>query len=399
MALPIDTLITPLTADEVMTEQLTIATALGLVVTAWQPISVARAIYQTNAQVIANLSVDVNLIARMGFASLAAQLDSFIPMDLVSEQVYNVTRIPASSATCDSTGFAVTNASGSSYGPHLAGELIFSNPVTGKEYVNSATVTIAASATTGVALIAKEPGQAYTTGPGTITNLVKPLTGCTCTNSASLVGADAETNAQLLLRDQAKLGALSPNGPAQAYYFVATSILDSTQPFYNDALTEPITRVAVVSSPARVSVYLANAAGPPSGPDVTVVDAAIQAWCVPLGTTATVAAAGSTTVAVTSTVYVPSAAGLTTLSVQNAVSGALALYFRDLPIGGVTDASTHVVPIGALGGIIFAAIAALSPGYAAKMSASLALPAADVPVGSTDVPVLGAVTTTVVQTT
>jgi hypothetical protein len=398
MALPIDTLITPLTTDEVMASQLTIATSLGLVVTAWQPISVARGIYQTNAQVIANLSQDINLIARMGLAALAAELADPIPLDMVSEQVYNVTRIPAVRAETDSSGFAVTNSSGSSQGPFLAGQLIFSNPVTGKEYLNVDTVTLVVGVT-GVAIVAKEAGQAYTTGPGTITNLVKPIVGCTCTNSAALVGADAETNAQLYLRDQAKLGALSPNGPAQAYYFVATSILDSTQPFFNDALTEPITRVLTVSSPARVMVYLANAAGPPSGPDVAVVDAAIQAWCVPLGTTATVAAAGSATVSVVSTVYIPSKAALVSLDVQNAVSGALANYFKQLPIGGVTDATPNVVPIGALAGVIFQAITALSPSYAAQMTVLLAFPTADVPVPTTSVPVLGSVTTTVVQVT
>lgn len=398
MALPIDTLITPITEDEAMTLELQVATSLGLVTTAWQPVSPERTILQTMAVIIADFSVDVNLTARMGFASLAAQLASPIPMDLVSKEVYNVDRIPASYASCDSTGFSMTNAGGVTYGPFTPGQLIVSNPVTGKQYVNSATVTITASATTPVALISQAAGAAYTSGPGTITNLVKPLTDVTCTNTASLVGADAESNSALLVRDQAKLGALSPNGPSQAYYFVATSILDAAQPFYNAALTEPITRVLVVSTPARTATYLANAAGPPSAPDVVIINAAIQAWAVPLGITATVAAAGSTTQAVTSTVYVPAAAGLVTPAVQNAVAAALAAYFEALPIGGITDATTNVIPVGGLRGVIYQAIAALSPSYSAKMSVTLATPSVDVAVATTNVPVLGAVTTTVVQT-
>ena len=398
MAVPLSELTTALTADEVMTQQLAIATAEGLQVTAWQPVSVARTIYQTNAELVAVYSETVVQIAASGFASFAAELESFVPLDLVSEQVYNNTRIPASSAVCDSTGFSVTNASGSSYGPFTAGQLIFSNPTTGKEYVNSATVTIAASATTGVALLAREPGAAYTSGPGTITNLVKPLVGCTCTNTATLIGADAETNAQLFQRDVAKLSSLSPNGAAGAYYFFATSILDPTQPFYDAALSQPVTRVLVVSAPARVSVYLANAAGPLSGPDVAIVDGVFQAWCVPSGITTTTYAAGSATVNVTSTCYVPSSAGLTTLAVQNAVAAALAVYFENLPIGGVTDATANVVPVGALYGVIYAAIVGLSVSNAGKMSVAISVPAADVPVATTAVPVLGSVTTNVVQT-
>jgi hypothetical protein len=399
MAVPLSELVTPLDADEVMAQQLQIATAQGLVVTAWQPLSVARAIYQTNAIMIANYSINITTIAACGFASFAATLDSFIPLDLVSEQVYRVTRIPASSATCDNTGFSVTNASGSSYGPFAAGQLIFSNPVTGKEYVNAENaVTITAGVTTGVALIAKEPGAAYTTGPNTITNLVKPLVGCTCNNTAALVGADAETNAQLFARDIAKLSSLSNLGAANAYYYFATSILDPTVPFYDANLSQPVTRVKVVSAPARVQVYLANASGPLSGPDVAIVDAVFQAWAVPSGITTTTNAAGSASVNIVSTCYIPAAAGLTTLAVQNAVSLALTTYFENLQIGGTTDANPNVVPIGAIGGIIFAAIVELSLSNAANMSVTLTTPATDVPVASTAVPVLGSLTTNVVFT-
>ena len=398
MAIALSDLLAGITEEEALQAELDVATSLGLAVTAWQPVSVARTIYQTMAVIIANQSEDVANIAAGGFATTAAALPTTGWMDLVSEEVYAVTRIPASYAALDSTEFTVTNASGSTQGPFAVGQFIVSNPVTGAEYANTAVVTLAVGAN-GVAIQALVAGAASTSGPGTITNVVTAIVGVTCTNSASAVGSDAETNSALLVRDQAKLGALSPNGPAQAYYFVATSILDSTQPFYNPALTEPITRVATISSPARVEVYLANAAGPPSGPDVVIVDAAIQQWAVPLGVTATVAAAGSTTVNITSTCYVPTAAGLSTLQVQTAVSDALATYFEALPIGGITDATAHVVPIGGIQGVIYQAIAALSPTYAPQMSVTLTLPATDTSVGATDVPVLGSVTTNVVVTT
>ena len=392
MALALSDLLSPLTADEVMTDELAIATTLGLTVTAWQPVSVARAIYQTNAQVIANLTNQmVTNIAAGGFATTAAALPTFTWMDLVSEQVYNVTRIPATQATLDSTEFTVTNSSGAIQGPFAINELLFVNPATGKQFQNTAAVTLALGAN-GVAIEAQEAGAASTSGPGTITQLATPIVGVTCTNSAAAVGTDAETNAQLLQRDQAKLGALSPNGPAQAYYFVATSLLDSTQPFYNANLSEPITRVSTVSSPARVKVYLANAAGAPSAPDVAIVDAAFQVWCVPLGTTATAYAAGETSIAVTATVYIPSSAGVDATQLQTAIGAALATYFESIPIGGVTGSSPNIVPRSQI-------IAVIDETETQIADIVLTLPATDTSVPTTKVPVLGAVSISVVVTT
>jgi hypothetical protein len=287
--------------------------------------------------------------------------------------------------------FEVTNTSGIST-PFGIGEFIVSNPVTGKQYQNSAAVTIAASSITLVPIVAQEAGAASTSGPGTITFLVTPLVGCTCTNLAAAVGADAETNVQLLARDQAKLGSLSPNGPAQAYFYVATSLLDPTVRFYNPALSAPITRVLPVSSPARVKVYLANASGAPSAPDVAIVDAAFQEWCVPLGTTATAYAAGETTVNVTATVYIPSSAGVDPTQLQTAISSALAIYFAQLPIGGVTGATDNIVPKSQIISVIDAANVNIA-------DVVVVVPSGDTTVPETNVPVLGSVTITVDVTT
>lgn len=265
-------LVTPIDPNAALTTELSVATSLGLPVTAWQPLGIGRSILSINAQIVSGYSGTINLIAQGGYLSYAALMvdASGVPitswMDLVGQNNYNVTREAASFAATESTGFSVTNSSATPQGPYTSGALHFENPVTGKTYHNTGTVTIGGSTTTGVAIIADEAGSASSSGVGTITSIVSPtLPNCTCTNSVALVGTDAESNAAYEVRCEAKLGALSPNGSAQAYYFVATSITDPTQRFFNDGVLTAITRCTVVTAPGQVNVYIANAAGPVSG--------------------------------------------------------------------------------------------------------------------------------------
>ena len=112
----------------------------------------------------------------------------------------------------------------------------------------------------------------------------------------------------------------------------------------------------------------------------------------PLGITATVQAAGAATVNVTETVYVPSTAGVDATQLETDIAAALAIYFSNLPIGGVTGAVAHIVPVSQ----IISVTDAVNPAIA---DVEVAFPAADVVVGATEVPVLGAVNVTVVVTT
>ncbi len=271
-ATTLDALVTPITPASALSTELTIATAQNLAVTAWQPLGVGRTILTINANVISQYSSTINLIAQGGYLSYAAiMVDAqgtpiTTWMDLVGQNNYNVTRIQASFAQIDSSGFSVTNSSATPQGPFSAGALHFENPVTGKTYTNAGTITIAGSTTTALAIIADQVGSASTSGVNTVTSITSPtLPSCTCTNSKALVGADAETNAEYEVRCEAKLGELSPNGASQAYFFVATSITDSTQRFYNAGVSEPITRCTVVTNAGEVDVYIAAANGAVAG--------------------------------------------------------------------------------------------------------------------------------------
>lgn len=397
-AVDLSDLVVPVTQPQALASELSIAVTLGLPTTAWQPLGISRGILWIDGQIISSYSATVSLMAQGAYGATASKMVDVNGnpitewMDLRGTDQYNVSRIPATYASAPSSSFAITNAGGANFGPFSPGQLHVSNPVTKKTYHNSATVTIAASSTTPVALVADEIGAASTSGPGTVTAIVSPsLANCTCTNSGSVIGSDAESNAAYYARCLVKLGALSPNGPSQAYDFVAKSILDPTQRFYNPALTQPITRTVQLASPALVQNYIANSAGAPSGPDVTIVNAAVQRWAVPLGTTATVSAAVNHTVNFNYTVYVPTSLGYTAPQVETAISDALATYFETLPIGGLTDATPNVIPWSALLSIIRTALPGIS-------SATLASPSVDVPLLSTEVGVVGSITPAVVFT-
>jgi hypothetical protein len=398
-------LLTPASAEDVLQHLLSIAQGLGLPTTAWQRLGISRTVFATMARQFADMSSIINTITSGSLVSLAARMRDANNepvtswLDLRAYDVYGITRIPATYASLDSSGFALTSISGSpTHGPFAPGALRFSNRNTGAVFANTETVTVLPGVTTPLSIVAVEPGSSSTSAPGDITVMLDPLAGVSCSNSIAAVGTDAESNDALLARCIAKLGSLSPNGSALAYYFVATSILDSTQPFYDASLSSAITRVRTIVSPGTVRVYIANASGAPPGGDVTIVDDTIQAWCVPLAVTAIVAAATPLVQPVTYTAYVPAAAGVTSGQVQAAVSAALTRLFAALPIGGITGAAPNTIPVETIRGTIFDALTELVPSYSAQVSATMSVPSADVSVPVTSVPVLGTLTSTVVLT-
>lgn len=397
-AVSLASLVSVVTQPSALATELTIATALGLPVTAWQPVGVASTILGINAQVVANYSATINLIAQGGYASYAAlMVDAFgnpitTWMDLRCIDQYNVTRIPATQASVSSLGFSVTNHSGSTIGPYAAGTQHYVNPTTGTTYHNTSAVgSILNNATLGVAITADLAGSSGSSGPGAISQLATPVIGVSCTNSLSVIGTDAESNSAYLVRCQAKLGALSPNGPSQAYYFVATSMLDPTQQWYNASVSAPVTRVTSVSAPAQVTSYLANASGGLGTTDSALVASAIQAFVVPLGTTATTLGATNVVIPVTYTAYIPGSASVTSAALTSQIATALGNYFATLPIGGLNDATLGVVPWSAILAVIKTANPAIT-------SVTLTFPTGDTALTKTQVAVLGTIAATIVAT-
>jgi hypothetical protein len=125
---------------------------------------------------------------------------------------------------------------------------------------------------------AEEVGSASNASATHVSVLVNVLPGVTVSNAAAVLGsdrqgADAYRDA---CREEAAL--TSPNGAGDAYrYLAVTARSDGTYGKSTTGTPVGITRVYVSAGAVFgvVNVYLANAAGAPSGADVTIVDTLI----------------------------------------------------------------------------------------------------------------------------
>ena len=287
-------LVAPVSYSDALASEMSIAAALGLPTTVWQPIDPLRSMMTTNAQIVSDYSAIVNLIAQGGYASYAAIMpapagstnadsDGYLTtwLDLIASDEYNVQRIEASFAI---TTLTLVNSTPGTFGPFTPGTLHFQYAGAQQPtYANTSTVTIAPSTSTTVQIIADAgfPGPLGQIPSGATLVIVTPMAGVTVNALTSAVQATPqETNAHLLTRCQNKLGSLSPNGPAQAYSYVVTSLPQQGQPLADGTIwTQPteqnpygtrggnITRAATVLSTGAgvVNVYVANENGPPAG--------------------------------------------------------------------------------------------------------------------------------------
>jgi baseplate J-like protein len=401
--LSVEDLLSVSSQADALTLELTICAALGLPTTAWEPLSAEMAILGTNSQIVSTYSATVSQIAQGGFASSAAVIpgtgtlvDGFgfttTWMDLISVNNYNVQRIPATFAT----GPVLVNNTGAISYPFVVGQLHFQNPITGATYSNTGAGTILAGAVNfsiTVQADASFPGNAGTTPAGQTLILLTPLSGVSpVVQSTSLIGSNIESNAALLTRCTFKLGSLSPNGATQAYAFVATSIptpatqASATFPFnvLPYTVTAPINRVAPLVNivTGAVGVYVANAAGAPSGPDVATVAAAIQALATPLAVTSSVSAVGTVPLNLLFNVYILSTAGVSAAVALSNIDAAIAAFCSTVPIGGFTGAAPNIVPYDELIDVIINA-------NKGTVDLQLLNPSGNLPIASTSVPVPG----------
>lgn len=376
MAFSITDLITPVSQADAMNTLLSVASALGLPTTSWQSGNWIRTMLATTAQKISDLSVVATQVTRGGFGDLLAT-DSWA--DAWSQSIYNVTRIPATQATGAVDVTAGPTAVSTTYNP---GELIFAHATTNLTYRNTAAVIINANTTTaGVPVLADVAGAASNAAPGAVTLMVSTQVGLSVTNSSSIIGTDKETTPALVTRARRKLGSLSPNGPKDAYNYVATTLA---------VVTSPITRTNTVASQTTgvVSVYVANAGGSPSVADVAAVQTALDNFATPWAVTATAVAATPLVIPVTYQVWTKGAS-LSATQMQVAIANALAAFFASLKIGGdVIAPDTGAVYIDALQ----TAIANAAPGIRRVVVTS---PATTVAMTPNQVATLGTVSGTI----
>lgn len=300
--------------------------ASGISTTSWGSLSPTRVLadaFSRMAAVIQNSQVTAN---RGGFRDTATG-DWLIT---TSKQMYNVDAISAQFALGE---WIAANSGGGLY--DLApGDLTLKNTVTEKTYRNTTTIHIGAGDTGVIIPIqADEVGTESNATPGQVTTLVTTLLGVSGTNLAPVVGQDAEAEVDLRARDLESLGALSPNGPAGAYSYIAKT------PSLNGGAS--VNRVKVLPPPGdgTITIIIASPLGVVPGAEVASVQLGIDQYATPEVATATVISASAYGQGFGTTVYVPSILGVSAADVTTSVQQAIVDYINALPIGG-----TELVP-------------------------------------------------------
>lgn len=397
-------LVAPTSATQALQDSLEICQQLNLPTSAWFAVQMIPDLLNVNAVLAADSSVLVALVAQGGYASLAAQMvdQNGNPitswMALRATDQYNIT---PGQPTFASGPVPYTNSSATAYPYTPNNPLRFANATTGATYSSvgsGSLVTGGASAT--IQVQADVSGSASTTGAGVTLVLITPMIGVTVQAlTVSLVGSNAETNQQILLRGQNKLATLAPiqsgdlpgpvvGGAKGIFDYVARSIpqgaTPSSAPPY--AVSAPITRTSrsPVFGGGTATVYIANNAGSPNATDVAVVQAAVNALVVPGGILIVIAAALPITVNIAGVVYIRSTAGLSSTQVVTNISDSLANYLDQVPIGGYTTTAANIIPISEIEDTVFDA-----NGPGATVDLALSTPSTNVVLGASGVGVLG----------
>ena len=374
------------TADAFEKKALAIAAALELPIASWHLGSVIRTIVRLVCELLAPLTELQVEVVKAGFLDLATG----IWLDALAFEVYDVTRVPATFAAGSVT---LSNSAGGSH-TYAARTFNVFSPSTNKVYTNSASFTLAPLQVGLVVPVeAIEVGAASSASIGTVTALQTPLIGVSVANPQPIVGLEAESDASVRLRCRLSTAAVSPNGPADAYRYVAlTPSLNGNVVCTRATLTPP-------SSTGSATLLVAGPNGALTGGEVSAIQTAINKLCVPTGFSVLVVSASGRPMAVTSTVYVYSALGIVSAELQAAIQTRLANYVAGLPIG-----ADYTTPGD---GNVFANTleseirASTTPGATGAQihRVTLTVPAADLPIASTEVVTLSTVTTTVVQVT
>jgi len=323
-----DELITPLTTTQIRQAIYDGLAAQGTDTTLWKPGAVVRTLIACVAVVLAALSTMISLVARMGFL----ELSSGAWLTLVAKYVYGVTRFEATFATGAVT---LTNTGGGVYSLGI-GDVVLSNPTTGKTYVSTEALNLAAHGTATIAVQATEAGSASTSAAGAVTTIeTGSLMGVACANAIAIVGLDEELDAALISRCRDKTAAVSPNGPADAYSFFARSALRA------DGTSIGVTRVRTVpGTDGSLNVYVATATGAVTGDeddpstDLGRIAADIWEYAEPQCVTAHAVSATPVAIDISVQVWCYDTLGLTDVELDAAIGASLIAWLSVQPIGG-----------------------------------------------------------------
>ena len=369
---------TSVTEEEAMDSLLSTATLLGLPATSWQSGGVARTILAIMARTLSVGSTVLSVVAKGAYLGLATG----DWLTNLAERNFNVIRNPATRAQgpvilFNSTPNAITVA---------AGELVVSNPLTGKTYTNQADYVSVGMDTVVLTFAADGEGSAWNAQAMQINQVVTSLIGVNCTNTVALIGADQETDAALTLRAAQSFALLSPLGPKDIYRAV---LMDRVLTPTLDA----VNRVIVYPNYAtgRITVVAAGTAGALSVGDVAIAQASVEKWAEPQCIIATVESGSDFVVDVTLTIKTKGESR-TQAQMLAIVQTALGEFINDLPIGGliIAPSFTGRVDLTAMGAAVFGASKTIK-------DVDFALPTGDIVLMPNNVARLGTVTLTLLN--
>ena len=360
------------TKEQFLTYGLSIATSLGLPVTSWRVGDPTRTLFEFLAEVLATRDEYASELAKAALLSTATGEW----LTIVAREQYGIERVAATYATPTVT---LANVGGGRY-EYEAGDIVVQDSSSGVNYRNTADGVIDGAGSVTLDFVCETAGSDGSVGANYIDTLVSPVwADITVTASTASIGVDEQSDYELRLQCTASLGALSPNGPSDAYEYVAR----------NSALTGrtdvTMARAFGDNATGTVTVYIAGPDGAVSGAAVAAVQTAVEQWATPLCITPTVVSASETPVNVTATITatdVPSGLGD---SAEVAVSALIAAVGIGRP-----------VTLAALIHTIYAHAESLG---CASISVALSAPAADVSIADSAIAVPGMLTITATEAT
>jgi hypothetical protein len=312
------------TKEQIYQRALDVAVSVGLPVTTWSEGDPTRSLYHVLSETLYALEAVAVRYVASGFLDLAAALDDTQWLVLTAYEQYGYTAREATYATAT---VRLTNTGAGVYAPDAL-DLVFAKTTDADvTYRNTTGGTLGAGGTLDVTVECETAGTDGSAAIGEI-ELVTSLAGVTASNTTAAVGTDAESASSIVEGCRAKLEALSPNGAAGAYVYVAL----------NQDLTgaAAVTRARVLddSDTGEVTLYLASASGGASAPDVALVEAAILTYATPLCVTPDVKAAAALPVTITASVLAYDTIGESVAAVEAKIEDAITSMLADVPIGG-----------------------------------------------------------------
>jgi hypothetical protein len=287
--------------------------------------------------------------------------------------------VEARATTASTPTVTLANAGGGLF-TFDAGDVSVKASGSGAEFHTTSGGTLGPGGSLTLDLIAEVAGSDGTVATDEIDTLITTFPGVSIASSTDSVGFDAQTPAEIKTDCADTLGALSPDGPADALEYVVR------QKKFTGVETITRSRATEDDDTGRSTVYVAGPSGAVDGASVIAAQAAIETWASPLCFRGTATNATEVTIPVTAVLH---GDDLPADYVAQSTS-ALQTLFAAFPIA---DDSGGEVPTSEIIGTLTDLLRdwGVSP---ARRKVVLSAPAATIAYAEGEVPKLGVVTIT-----